>query len=301
MEVVRFKENPLIVPNSTVSWMTENAFNPGAVREKDKFYLLIRGGIYRRQQRYSNIGLAISDDGISWNVYKEPLLRYTDFKHVTENGIEDPRIISWCGYYYIFATACHKYYERVGIWRSRHVCEGWEFLGIPFDWQDKDACIIPEEINDKVYMIHRIHPNMWISETENKELKGIWKNSRVLFRANDATLDGKIPYKIGLNGPPMKLGSDWFVMFHSVYDPIEYRNSFMILDGNNPRRIKYVHPYSILKPKLNCEKWGAVPYVCFNNGIVDMGDRWYLYWGGADTVICGGYLLKEEIRSVIGD
>ena len=299
MKVIRFKENPLITPGPTRSWMAENAFNPGVVKDGDKFYMLIRGGNHRRHQRYANIGLATSDDGMKWHVHEEPLLRCTDFGPATENGIEDPRVVRWDGYYYIFATACHKYYARVGIWRSRSIYDGWEFLGIPFDWEDKDACIIPEEIDGKVYMIHRMHPNMWISETEDKELKGIWRNSRMLLKASAVSIDGDVPIKIGLNGPPMKFGNDWFVVFHARYDPIEYRNSFMILDGGCPHRIKYIHPYSILKPELDCEKWGAVPYVCFNNGIVDVGDRWYLYWGGADTVVCGGYLLKEEVRNII--
>jgi predicted GH43/DUF377 family glycosyl hydrolase len=301
MKVIRFKENPLIIPDPTKLWMTENAFNPGVVKEADKFYMLIRGGNHRRHQRHANIGLATSDDGIKWHVHEEPLLRCTDFGPATENGIEDPRIIRWNGHCYIFATACHKYYGRIGIWRSLNIDGSWEFLGIPFDWEDKDACIIPEVIDGKVYMIHRMNPNMWISETEDKELKGIWRNNRVLLKASAISIDGDIPFKIGLNGPPMKLEGNWFVMFHGRFDQkeIEYRNSFMILDGKNPHNIKYIHSESILRPELRCEKYGAIPYVCFNNGIVDMGDRWYLYWGGADTVVCGGYLLKEEVKNII--
>lgn len=33
--------------------------------------------------------------------------------------------------------------------------------------------------------------------------------------------------------------------------------------------------------------------------MVDVGDKWYLYWGGADTVICGGYLLKTSITDLL--
>ena len=51
MKVIRFKENPLITPDPTRSWMTENAFNPGVVKDGDKFYMLIRGGNHRRHQR----------------------------------------------------------------------------------------------------------------------------------------------------------------------------------------------------------------------------------------------------------
>ena len=127
---------------------------------------------------------------------------------------------------------------------------------------------------------------MWIAETTDIKLGG-WTNNRLLLRAEDVLVDGRTPKKIGLASPPVKTGNNWLVLFHVVFEPIEYRISFMILDGAD-LSIRYLHDRSILRPELACEKYGAVPYVCFLNGIVDMGDRWYVYWGGADTVILGG-------------
>ena len=128
---------------------------------------------------------------------------------------------------------------------------------------------------------------MWIAEKEDITLKGGWINNRMLLKATEVRLDGCVPHKIGLAAPPVKFGSDWFVMFHAIFEPFEYSIGYMILDGAD-LHIKYLHDRRILKPELPCEKYGWVCHVCFLTGIVDMGDRWYVYWGGADTVILGG-------------
>lgn len=289
----RFEENPLIVPCSEISWMTQNAFNPGVIRDDNGFHMLIRGGTNSRHQECSELGYAFSEDGVKWVCSAEPALRCNQPE--TVKGVEDPRIVKWNGAFYIFATACHKDYGRIGIWRTRDF-KDFSFVGIPLDWEDKDACIIPQSINNKVYLIHRMAPNIWLYETEDLSLYKGWANNHTLLRAVEVKLDGQVPIKIGLAAPPMRLGNDWLVTFHAIFEPFEYRNSFMILDGDNPSSIKYIAEKSILKPELSCEKYGAVPNVCFITGIIDMQDRWYLYWGGADTVICGGYLLKQDIK-----
>lgn len=301
--IERFEENPLIVPDPKVPWMTENVFNPGVIKDGEIFYMLARGcnNIVRRQltQAYSDLGFITSCDGINWDPPKlYPSLSHLDYNLATERGIEDPRIVKWNNIFYIFATASYKHYGRIGIWKTADF-SFYDFLGHPFDWEDKDACIIPEFINDKIFLIHRMNPNIWMSSSNNMELTGPWGDSKVLLHVNDVTLDGGKPIKIGLDGPPMELEGSWFVMFHAKFEPFEYRNSFMILDGSDPRKVKYVHSESILKPELYCEKFGAVPYVCFSNAIVDLGDMWYVYWGAADTSICGGSLRKQDVLEVL--
>ncbi len=299
--IERFKENPLIVPDPKIPWMSENVFNPGVIKDDKTFYMLARGGTNRsqRHQSYSDLGLVISYDGINWgSIRLRPSLCHLDYGLATEKGIEDPRIVKLKNMFYIFATANCKHYKRIGIWKTADFSY-YDFLGHPFDWEDKDACIIPEVINDKIFLIHRMHPNIWISSSSNVELTGPWSGSKVLLHVDDVTLDGNKPSKIGLDGPPMELESNWFVMFHAIFEPFEYRNSFMILDGSDPSKVKYVHSKSILKPELYCEKFGAVPYVCFSNAIVDIGDVWYVYWGAADTSICGGVLCKQDVLDLI--
>lgn len=291
----RFKENPLIEPDPQIPWMTENAFNPGVVRDdRGLFHMLIRGGINRRHQGCSDLGYASSKDGIHWKAFPSVALSHKDYGAAAEMGIEDPRIVRWNDSFYVFATASHRHYGRLGIWQTDDF-KNFSFLGTPFNWEDKNGCIIPQMIGNKIYLIHRMFPNMWIAETTNRCLDGEWTSNRILLRAEDVVMDGRVPFKIGLAAPPVQWDDDWLVLFHAVFEPIEYRIGFMILDGTNPHNIKFRYGQSILRPELSCEKYGAVPCVCFLTAMVDMGDRYYLYWGGADTVICGGELHKSDI------
>ena len=70
----------------------------------------------------------------------------------------------------MFATACSPKGSRIGIWRTKNFFE-YEWVGIPFDREDKDAAIIPEKINGYVYLLHRQEPDIWISRTKDMELK----------------------------------------------------------------------------------------------------------------------------------
>ena len=80
-------------------------------------------------------------------------------------------------------------------------------------------------------------------------------------------------------------------MFNRVYSL-----GFMVLDLENPTKIKYIHPAPILWPTEKHEITGAVPFVCFSNATVDPGgDAIYIYWGGADTVVCGGKIYKKDL------
>lgn len=70
----------------------------------------------------------------------------------------------------------------------------------------------------------------------------------------------------------------------------------MTLNLDDPTKVEYVHPSPILIPEKKYETVGTVPMVCFSNAIIDPGNNFlYIYWGGADTVICGGKLAKEDL------
>ena len=52
----RFKENPLISPDPTIRWMTENAFNPGVIKDNEGvFHMLIRGNSKRGTLSHSDL------------------------------------------------------------------------------------------------------------------------------------------------------------------------------------------------------------------------------------------------------
>ncbi len=314
--IKRFKENPILEPKD-VSWVNKYSkkhravFNCGVIfDEKVKVYkMLFRGGA----GPFSDIGLATSKDGIKWEVRPEPVLKHTDhnFWHgYCHRGIEDPRIVRWIdNHYYIFATACSEPHPqtgvkgRVGIWRTLDFFK-YQLVGIPFEWEDKDASIIPEPINNWSYLIHRRNSDMWISRSRDLTLKNGWQNHQILLKSSKlylSPISGVPATKIGIAGPPIKTPKGWLIIIHVVHKEKNkynraYSLGFMILDLKNPTKVSYIHPAPILWPEKPYEMEGCVPVVCFSCATIDTGgDEILIYWGGADTVICGGSLSKKDL------
>ncbi len=142
-------------------------------------------------------------------------------------------------------------------------------------------------------------------------LKSGWHNSQILTRREDWYPDqntGNIPNKIGIAGPPIKTIKGWLLITHivhcldkkatrySYFLHESYSLGFAVLDLENPTKILYIHSKPILWPEEKYEIVGAIPNVVFSCAVVDPGeDSLYIYWGGADTVICGGRLMKKDL------
>lgn len=308
--IERFNNNPLIQPDPSNAWMSKNVFNCGVVIDDDGLYKMLFRGARTEDQSVSDIGLAISSEGTEWYVLDKPVLKHKFYDYCTR-GIEDPRIVRWIDdWYYIFATASSSVGGRIGIWRTKNLLE-FEWVGIPFNQEDKDASIFPEPINDWVYLIHRKLPHMWISRTDDMSLKSRWRDSQILIDKDlfyEHPEHDVLPNKIGLAGPPIKTPKGWLLITHIVHrwDPRITKYSFLIhrsyslgfavLDLEDPTKVLYIHPESILWPDERYEIVGTVPNVVFSCATVDTGgDSLYIYWGGADTVICGGRLPKEDL------
>ena len=316
--IERFPENPILTP-ADVDWVRENypkkewgVFNCGAIfDEKENFYkMLFRGGV----GPFADIGFAESEDGVNWQALKEkPVLKHSDNKFwngYCRRGIEDPRIVKWIDdYYYVSATACSepdpvtRVTGRVGIWRTRNFLD-FEWVAIPFEWEDKNASIFPEPINGWAYLLHRRFPHIWISRTKDLTLKTGWQDSQILVEKDKfyrSSNTGNLPHKIGIAGSPIRTPKGWLVVTHVVHGKGEnrfnraYSLGFMVLSLDNLTKVD-IHPDPILWPEMDYEIDGKVPMVCFSNATVDLGkDAFRIYYGGADTVICGGRLYKKDL------
>jgi predicted GH43/DUF377 family glycosyl hydrolase len=304
ISIKRLKNNPLLQPNPNSSWMNKNVFNCGVIIDDDGLYKMLFRAAWTEDQSMSDCGLALSVEGTQWYVLNKPVLK-CGFNDHCVRGIEDPRIVKWIdGWKYIFATACSPAGGRVGVWRTKNFLE-FEWVGIPFNQEDKDASIFPEPIDNWVYLMHRKSPHIWISRTRDLTLRSDWRDSQILIKKDvfyRSPNTGNLPAKIGIAGPPVKTPKGWLVIVHVVHSQGEnmfnrvYSLGFMVLNLNDPVKVEYIHPSPILWPTEKYEIMGAVPVVCFSNAVVDPGgDSLYIYWGGADTVICGGKLPKEDL------
>lgn len=321
IQIKRFPNNPLIIPGSDSSWTKAGIFNCGVIKGDDGLYrMLFRSGS-REDHVYSDLGLALSEDGKNWFLHNRPVLR-SGFNQHCMKGIEDPRIVKWIdGWYYIFASV-YSYLSiyRVGIWRTRDFLEH-EWIGILFDkdeefehrQKNKNAAVFPELINNCVYLIHRWSPfsDMWLSIGRDEISKNSWYGQQILLRAEQlypGLKTGVKPNSVALAAPPIKTPRGWLVIVnvtHKENNPgrnyygLTYSIGFVVLDLNNPRKINYIHPFPIVWPEEKYEITGGSTYVCYCCAAVDTGgDAIYVYWGAADTVLAGGRLMKEDLVGI---
>jgi len=280
------------VPNH--SWESQAVFNPGTVREGDDIHLLYRAV---EGQNYSTIGYAkLNADGQIVERLDQPVI--VPESPIEVQGCEDPRINFFEGKYYIFYTG----FDGADLTRSANtrvmLAETTDFkhytkLGmIGPDDQDKDAMIFPEKINEKVYFIHRIAPNIQIALFDSMEHlrcpeKDYWVDH--LDHLDQHTLMCRQfsweSMKVGAGPPPFKTEAGWIFVYHGVDSDKVYRAGIALLDLKNPFKIIARLPYPVLEPETEYEKFGDVNNVVFPEGIAVFDDRFLVFYGAADKVI----------------
>lgn len=304
----RYSKNPIIRPDPRHDWESIATFNPAAIELEGRIYILYRA---LSSDRTSTIGLAVSEDG--FNIVErldEPIYvpRESFEMKLTpgHSGCEDPRIVRIDDRLYMFYTA----YDNVN---PPKVALTWirveDFLNREWKWSkpqiisppgidDKDACIIPEKINDSYFFIHRAGGvNIvydYIESLEHVDNRDLL--SFTLLTPREGTWDAK---KVGLASPPIKTPSGWLVFYHGISHDNVYRVGAFLLDLKDPERIlgRTIHP--LLEPIEDYEKEGYVRNVVFPCGAVVRNDFVYLYYGGADSYVCVARAPLKEILSRI--
>jgi predicted GH43/DUF377 family glycosyl hydrolase len=118
--------------------------------------------------------------------------------------------------------------------------------------------------------------------------------------------------KIGGGAPPILMPDGWLVIYHGVAgshvvvddeaSTLRYSAGALLLDGRDPRLIRYRSPTPILTPELPQEREGVVAEVVFPTGVdrrSDLGDpnRIDVYYGMADSRI-GAARLDVPARTM---
>ncbi len=321
MQLKKWGSNPILKPNPKNEWEKLAVCNPGAYYDKGKVYMLYRASgeteIYRIY-----MGLAMSEDGFSFKrVFDKPI--YNPTQQFEAGCVEDPRIVKMGDYFYV-TYACRavpytlfvngnkpKYPDnaprtlkenltRTGLLRSKDLIN-FETLG-PItgeDVDDRDVIIFPEKINGKYVMIHR--PAEWIGPEYGTDKPSIWMAfSDDMIHWKDETLLAKPEFdwqskKVGGSTPPIKTKQGWLLMYHGVDDKRIYRQGVMMLDLNDPKKIIARPPQFVLEPTEEFEIQGVEHDVVFAVGNVVIDNDYYVYYGGADKVICVATVKLDDL------
>ncbi|MCJ7472481.1 MAG: glycosidase, partial [Actinobacteria bacterium] len=116
--IKRYEKNPILTKYD-VPYPVETVHNAGVAKHNSKYIMLFRS--HCRNGR-SIIGLAESDDGLSFRVRPEPFITPANvepFASYEEYGVEDPRICVMDGEYFITYSAYSKHGVRVALAKTK--------------------------------------------------------------------------------------------------------------------------------------------------------------------------------------
>jgi predicted GH43/DUF377 family glycosyl hydrolase len=325
----RFESNPILEPEPKHWWESKAVFNPGALYEAGRVHLVYRA---IGDNDTSVLGYASSPDGLHFNErLEEPAyVPRESFEGVSSvlpssgsygssyvsggggmGGCEDPRLTRIEDRVFMAYVAFDGYRPpRLAL--SSISCD--DFLAKEWRWQkpvlisppgviNKNACILPEKVNGKYVVFHRIFPDILIDFLDDLDFDGKtkWLKGEFRIRTRADYWDSR---KVAAGPPPIKTEEGWLLIYHAVgeRDPDSYKVGAMLLDPKDPTRVRARSPEPILEPQAWYETEGLKPNVVYPCGAVVIEERLFIYYGGADRVVGVASvnldrLLKQLIRT----
>jgi len=312
--VERFDGNPILEPKPEHRWESKAVFNPAALYEAGRVHLLYRA---IGNSDTSVLGYASSADGLHFNerleepvyVPREPFegvslasssnpAKYSS-SYVSGGGwmggCEDPRLtrigdrvfmtyVAYDGYSpprsALSSIAYHDFLAKNWRWRK-------PVLISPPGVIDKNACILPEKVNVKYVVFHRVFPDILIDFLDDLDFDGKtkWLKGEFKIGTRAEYWDSR---KVAAGPPPIKTEKGWLLIYHAIGEraPDSYKIGAMLLDSQDPTQVRARSPEPILEPQAWYEREGLKSNVVYPCGAAVIGERLFIYYGGADRVVC---------------
>lgn len=323
--------NPILTPGSgrfkcpilekEIPWENKDVFNPSAIVKDGKVWLMYRAeDTIGRYNGTSRIGMAVSDDGLHFTRLPEPVL-YPDhdeqFSLEWEGGIEDPRVVKRPegGYYMTYtsydgkiARLCQAKSEDLLTWKklgtvltgsyTDHWSKSgavvvepsgsdmiakkisgkyWMYFGdtdLFMAWSEDLEHWTPLEENGQLVSVLKPRPGKFDSRLVESGPYAIWSTKEILLLYNGMNLDqGGAP---DLPAGAYSSGKSWF-------------------DPQKPLRLIRRSENYFLRPDKPYEILGQVNQVCFIEGLVFFKNKWFLYYGTADSKIAVAVAENDEL------
>ena len=299
------------VRGEAVAWDEKDVFNPAAVVRDGKLYLLVRAeDLVGKHAGTSRLGIAVSEDGFHFDVSAEPVFYPANDsmkKYEWEGGVEDPRIVeSEDGTYFLTYTAYDGSVARLCVASSPDLLH-WTKHGPVLKgkhentWSKSGAIVARQEgsrmiatkVNGKHWMYfgdtHLFIATSddlmnWTPLEENDQLKPVLSPRAGLF---DSRLVESGPFALltneGIvllyNGMNLDAGGD------ANLPPGAYCAGQALFDKNDPTKVIDRLQDYFLRPEKPYETEGQVNHVVFIEGLAFFKDKWFLYYGTADSKI----------------
>jgi len=326
--VKRYEGNPIIGPKKENSWESKAVFNAAAIYAENRFHLIYRA---IGDDDVSNWGYASSGDGFNFDMRSDlpvymPREKFEGVlgKHYKpcgnsavyesgggcSGGCEDPRMTRLGDTIYATYVAYNGHdVPGVAITSIKYD----DFVKNKWNWSkarliskpgqiQKNWMLFPEKINGKFAILHSITPKIMIDYFDNLDEDKIYIEKS--FRQTDTKENRWDNIVRGAAAPPIKTKYGWLLFYHAMdkKDPNRYKIGAMILDYNDPEIILYRSRFPIIEPDEIYENEGlkaGVIYAC--GALVEKGIL-YIYYGGADMVMCVATAkLKDFLERLTSD
>ena len=310
------------VSKNLVHWEALHTFNPAAIVREGKVFVLYRAedssGAMEIGGHTSRLGLAESTDGIHFTRWDAPVFFPANDKQKSREwpgGVEDPRIVeSEDGTYVLTYTQWNRQTYSVGI-ASSHDLTHWTKHGPAFlkaaggkyaQLKYKSAGIVTRLDAAKGRLIAaRIEGKYWMYWGEGSIRLATSKDlihwtpiedsqgaPIELLRPRAGHFDSTFPE----TGPPPVLTDAGIVVMYNGKNaesggdpdlgPNAYAAGEALFDAHAPPHLLTQTDHPDLKPEMPYEKTGQyIAGTTFAEGLVYFHDRWFLYYGCADSLV----------------
>jgi predicted GH43/DUF377 family glycosyl hydrolase len=306
------------VSGKSVRWEALHTFNPAAIVRNGKIYVLYRAeddtGEMQIGMHTSRLGLAESDDGIHFRRRPQPVL-YPDNDAQKDRewpgGCEDPRIVeSEDGTYVLVYTQWNRRRTDAAIATSKDLVHwtkhgpalgtegkyaslGYKSAGMVTTW--KNGRLVAAKIGGKYWMywgegvVRLATSGDLIHWTPVENERG---EPLVVLAKRDGHFDSSFPE----TGPPPLLTENGIVVLYNGKnaseggDPALGANAYAVgaalFAKDDPAKMLQRTEGPVFKPEMAFEKTGQYAAgTTFAEGLVRFHNKWFLYYGCADSFV----------------
>ncbi len=308
------KRHPLnpVLSAKNIPYPASLVFNAGVCKYQGKYLMIFRNDYGHDKASFqnlkikpgdkcpfeTNLGLAISNDGINWEVHDSPFWKW-ETKEI--HRVYDPRLTVIDDELFICFAIDSNHGIRGGIGKIHDLTEV-EILHISVP-DNRNMVLFPEKINNNYYRLERPFPvysrggkdrfDLWAGASPDLKY---WGDFQLVLGVEDVSFAND---KIGPAAPPVKTTEGWLTTFHAVYiDPYknlggweqtwykQYVAGIMLLDLDNPAKVTGIYDQPLLSPQTVYECAGFRNNVIFPGGMImeDNGEV-KIFYGAADAVV----------------
>ncbi|WP_200862847.1 glycoside hydrolase family 130 protein [Amycolatopsis orientalis] len=286
------KRNPILRPDPAHPWESAYLYNPCAIVVGNRIALF-----YRAQDaaKTSSIGLAFSEDGINFTRLPDPVLTPTE-PWEKPGGCEDPRVVRVGGTYYLTYTAYDHTSALLCLATSKDLRNWTKHPPLFPDLRDpghgakpwnKSGAIAATPMNGWYWMYFGESNIFW---ARSKDLI-TWETPG----NDDPVAKPVFPWEGSLiePGPPPITTADGRLLLvyngrsdgKAGYPKGQYSGGQLLIDPADPTKAIARLERPFIHPTADDEQNGQVNHVTFSEGLVRFHDRWFLYYGMADSVL----------------